>query len=336
MTLKATTTAHPNIAFIKYWGKKKGLEDLRIPVNSSISMPIKQLTTTTTVEFSSQFKENTFILDGKVQSGKKLQKVTDHVERFKMSSRASAKDLVNKGISPASDAAEMTATDYKFKVTSTNNFPTGAGIASSASGFAALTLALNKTFSLQLSEKQLSIMARIGSGSACRSIPEGWVEWIAGNSNETSYAKTIFPADWWDIADIVVTFDKTEKKVSSSEAMKFASTSPFFETRQKKIKDKISKLKTIIKTKNFREFGKLIEQEAIELHTIIMTQNPSIIYWSDKTIQTIHQVGQWREQGLPVYFTIDAGSNIHLIVEQKNKKDAQEIIRKIRYIINVL
>ena len=164
---KITARAYSNIAFIKYWGRKD--EILRLPTNGSISMNLSNLFTTTTVEFSSQYTADEITINGK-----KDELMNNRVIRHL--------DIVRK----------LKKVETRAKVVSINNFPTGTGLSSSASGFAALTLAAAKSIGLHLSEKELSILARQGSGSACRSIPNGFVEWENGEKSEDSYAKTIF------------------------------------------------------------------------------------------------------------------------------------------------
>ena len=250
---KTTAIAPSNIAFTKYWGRKD--EKLRLPMNGSIAMTLSDLLTTTTVEFSKQQIKDEFLFNGD-PSEKETSKVINHLDRVR----------------------NLAGIDLKAKVSSSNNFPTGTGLSSSASGFAALSLAASKAAGLDLSEKELSILARQGSGSACRSIPSGVVEWLDGDTSETSYAKTIFDKNYWDIADVVAVVSEGRKDISTSDAHEGANTSPFMNIRVKGMKEKNELLKKLIKEKNFTEFGELIESEALELHAIYITQKPSLIY----------------------------------------------------------
>ena len=187
--MKATAVAPSNIAFIKYWGKKD--EALRIPSNGSISMNLSHVLTVTTVEFSSDYEDDVVIIDDIEQLGVARDRVVAHLNTVRK----------------FADVPDFT------KVVSKNNFPSSTGLSSSASGFAALTLAASTAAGLSLSEKELSILARQGSGSACRSIPSGFVEWVCGDTNEMSYAQSLYAPEYWDIADVVVIFNK-EKKVN--------------------------------------------------------------------------------------------------------------------------
>jgi diphosphomevalonate decarboxylase len=179
MTLKATALAHPNIAFIKYWGMKD--EDLKLPANDSISMNIGCLSTRTTVEYDQQLRADEIQLNGTPLSGAGLARVEDFMCHLR----------------------QMTGRSLFARITSENNFPTGVGIASSASAFAALALAGTAALDLTLSEQELSNLARWGSGSACRSIPGGFVEWRTDPSTNQSYAVSFAPADHWKLMDCI-------------------------------------------------------------------------------------------------------------------------------------
>jgi len=309
--MKATAIAPTNIAFIKYWGKKD--EKLRLPENGSVSMNLSNLITTTTVEFSENFPKDTVTIDGK-QDLSEEKRVIQHLDRIR-------------------DLAKL---KYKAKVVSQNNFPKSTGLSSSASGFAALTVAATKTAGLNLSEKELSILARQGSGSACRSIPSGFVEWLDGETSETSYAVSIFPPSYWEIADIVAIVADEKKEVSSTEGQKIASSSPFFKARLSRIKEKIKLIKKLIKEKNFPQFGELIESEALELHAIMLTSKPPLIYWLPGTVKIMRLVKKWRADGLPVYFTVNTGQDVHLICQKKDTEVLQNKLKKIKEVKKVI
>jgi diphosphomevalonate decarboxylase len=306
--MKASAVAPSNIAFIKYWGKKD--EVLRLPENGSISMNLSNLLSTTTVEFSPSYKEDSIIING-VQEANEGSRAIKHLDRIR----------------------ELAKITDKAKVVTTNNFPTGTGLSSSASGFAALTLAGAKAAGLNLLEKELSILARQGSGSACRSIPDGFVEWLDGNTSESSYAVSIFPPDYWEIVDVVAVVSKNKKEVSTTEGQKLVNSSPFFPVRLANIKGKIELMKKYLREKNFSTFGELLESEALELHAIMLTSRPSLIYLLPGSLKIMHLVKKWRADGLEVYFTVNTGQDIHLICR---KKDAETVVKKLSGIEEVL
>jgi diphosphomevalonate decarboxylase len=293
---KATAIAPSNVGLIKYWGKKD--ETLRLPENGSFSMNLSNLTTTTTVEFSPLLKDDEIAINGESREDE-LAAVRKHLTRLRKNFGESA----------------------FARVVSKNNFPIGRGLSSSASGFAALTLAVTTSLEQTLSEKMLSILARQGSGSACRSIPDGFVEWKNGDTSDSSYAESIFPSDYWDIYDIVAVVGVGKKEVSTTNGMLLHGTSPFFPTRLSRMAQKIVAIKQYIKDKNFEKFGELIEAEALEMHAVMLTSSPALIYWTSGTLELMKQAQKWRQNGIGVYFTINTGQDIHLIT-QKNAKDA--------------
>ncbi|KKP60193.1 MAG: Diphosphomevalonate decarboxylase [Candidatus Roizmanbacteria bacterium GW2011_GWC2_34_23] len=299
--MKATAIAPSNIAFIKYWGKKD--EDLKIPENGSISMNLSNLLTTTTVEFDPKYEKDLITVNSK-SNDQEESRIIKHL------------DFIRKKANIF----------LKAKVVSNNNFPDGTGLSSSASGFAALTLAATKATGLNLSEKELSILARQGSGSACRSIPDGFVEWVGEG------AKSLYPPGYWNIVDVVAIISQEKKETSSTDGQKFASTSPFFQTRLNNINEKILRLKKALEVKNFTEFGRIIENEALELHAIMLTSTPSLIYWQPETIKLMKLVKKWKSEGLEVFFTVNTGQDIHLIIEEKNTK---ELVKKLKDIKEV-
>ena len=305
--MKKTAVAPSNIAFIKYWGKKD--EVLRLPENGSISMNLSNLLTTTTVEFNPSFKEDSITING-VQEENEGNRAIKHLDRIR----------------------KLANIETKAKVVTVNNFPTGTGLSSSASGFAALTVAGAKAAGLNLSEKELSILARQGSGSACRSIPDGFVEWLDGETSETSYAVSLYPADYWDLRDVVAVVSKNKKEVSTTKGQKLVGTSPFFKVRLTNIKNKIALIKKYMSEKDFTAFGELLEAEALELHAIMLTSKPSLIYLLPGSLKIMHLVKKWRQDGLEVYFTVNTGQDIHLICQ---KKDVQTLTQKISEIEDV-
>ncbi len=309
--MKATAIAPSNIAFIKYWGKKD--EVLRLPENGSISMNLSNLLTTTTVEFSKDFKQDTLIYNG-VSEEIKGNRAVAHIDRIR----------------------KLANIETPVKVITINNFPSGTGLSSSASGFAALTLAGVAAADLKLSEKELSILARQGSGSACRSIPDGFVEWKDGNTSETSYSYSLYPKDYWDIVDVVAIVSTKVKEVSTSVGQQGAQKSQFFSVRKANMPQKIKECKEFIKKKDFEKFGDLLESEALELHSIMLTSHPSLIYLLPETLNIMRLVKQWRNDGLQVYFTLNTGQNIHLIVQKKDAGLLTAKLKKLPIVIKII
>ncbi len=309
--MKTTAIAPANIAFIKYWGRKD--EELRLPENGSLSMNLSNLLTTTTVEFSSQYTKDQVEISGSREENE-VSRAIKHLDRV----RAIAK------------------TTDKAKVVSKNNFPAGTGLSSSASGFAALTVAATRAAGLKLSQKELSILARQGSGSACRSIPDGFVEWLDGDTSEASCSISLHPANFWNLVDVVAVVSEDRKDVSTSEGQRLVGSSPFFPVRKSHIREKLETCKKLLAEKKFAQFGELIEAEALELHAIMLTSQPSLVYWTPGTLTIMKLTNKWRAEGIPVYFTINTGQDIHLICESQNAEKVQAKLKEIPEVKNII
>lgn len=281
--------AHTNIAFIKYWGKEN--EELIIPKNNSLSLTLDAFYTDTQVTFDGSLSNDILFIDGEEQDEKALKKAQVIL------------DLVR---------TEAGITDYA-KIDSKNHVPTAAGLASSASGLAALAGAASLAAGLNLSEKELSRLARRGSGSASRSIYGGFAEWQKGTSDTDSVAVPIDNADW-DIGMIFIIVDDGRKDVSSTEGMRrVVETSPYYEGWVSSTKDDLDAMKAAIKEQDGAKVGAIAERSALKMHALNLSANPPFNYWSPDSIVAMRKVEEFREQGYPVYLTMDAGPNVKLI-----------------------
>lgn len=305
---RATAEAKSNIAFIKYWGNRDAAR--RIPLNDSLSMNLSRASTTTTVEFDEQLAEDEVrIGDAPVREAARA-RVVAHLDRI----RAIAKITT------------------RARVDSNNTFPSGAGIASSASGFAALTVAGTRAAGLQLTERELTMLARQASGSACRSIPAGFVEWVTSIDPGSSYAASIAPPEHWDLHDVIAIVSTDEKQVGSTEGHAAALTSPFLQNRLTALPVRLHRVRRAILARDLALLGPAVEEDAIELHFMAMTSRPPIYYWSPAMVRVIQAVQGWRADGLPVYFTLDAGPNVHLLCEGGH---AEEVAARARAVEGV-
>ncbi|MBI4928025.1 MAG: diphosphomevalonate decarboxylase [Anaerolineae bacterium] len=199
------------------------------------------------------------------------------------------------------------------EVVSENNFPTGAGIASSAAAFAALALASSAAMGLNLPEKELSRLARLGSGSASRSIPGGFVEWHAGGTDADSYAFSIAPANHWDLVDLVAIVAAGHKPVGSSEGHHMAPTSPLQAARIADAPRRLDVVRRAILEKDFAAFAEMVEHDSTQMHAVMMTSTPPLFYWQPASLAVIQAVAAWRRQGLACCTTLDAGPNVHVL-----------------------
>jgi diphosphomevalonate decarboxylase len=308
----ATAQSHPNIAFIKYWGNRD--DSLRLPVNGSISMNLNGLFTRTTVSFQPSLPFDELIINGHEVTGKGLQRVSYIL------------DLV-RGMAGIKGNAE---------VMSENNFPAGAGIASSAAAFAALALASSCAAGLTLSEAQLSRLARRGSGSASRSIPSGFVEWKMGTGDDDSVAISIAPPEHWNLVDCVAIVNAGHKKTGSTEGHALAGTSPLQNARVEDTPRRLDICRNAILKKDFETFANIIELDSDIMHSVMMTSNPPLMYWQAATVGIFHAVREWRASGLAVGYTVDAGANVHVICLGDFAKEVEKRLREIPGVSNVL
>ncbi len=310
--MKYTAIAPANIAFIKYWGKAD--EVLRTPLNDSVSMNLSEAFTTTTVETLPDGMSDTVTFLGEEQHPDEERRVLGAVDRIRR--EAGMSDRV--------------------RIVTRNSFPKGIGAAASASGFAALTLAVYGAFGIRRTEKELTIAARLGSGSACRSIPDGFVLWEKGESSDTSFARSLYPHDYWDLMDILVIVDPTRKKVSTSAGMEQVRTSPYWKERVASVPDRVKRLLDAFEQKDIHALGAVIEEDCLSMHHVMQTQEPPLDYFNGMTRTLMELVPQWRAGGIAVFFTIDAGPNVHLISESRSVSDVTRRLEGVKGIRSVI
>lgn len=303
---RASATACSNIAFIKYWGKQDF--DWNVPLNDSISMNLSGAVTTTTVEWDPALAQDEIYLEGERVLDERGLRISRYLDRIR------------------EDWYRMGA-----RVASVNSFPAGTGIASSASGFAALASAAIAAFHEgHPDESDMTRWARRGSGSACRSIQAGFVEWTAGSGDADSLSQQFCPPEHWDLTDLVVLVSRSPKTISSSQGHRIAVAHPFMKERQKLLPSRILALKGALAQRDFSTFGEIVEHEAMEVQAIMMSGQPSALYMQPGTIELIHAVRTWREyDGLPVYFTLDAGPNMHVLCESGHAPEVRRRIEKL-------
>ena len=296
--------AFTNIAFIKYWGKAN--EELMIPMNNSLSLTLDAFYTDTQVHFLPELKQDELYIDGELQDEKSLDKAQVIL------------DLVR----------EQAGIQDHARIESINHVPTAAGLASSASGLAALAGAASLAAGLDLSEIELSRLARRGSGSASRSIYGGFAEWQQGSNDLDSYALPIDDADW-DIGMIFIIVDDKRKDISSTEGMRrVVESSPYYEGWVKSTAEDLKEIKTAIAERNFIRIGEIAESSAMKMHALNLSAQPPFNYWSPDSIIAMRKVEELRDLGYPVYFTMDAGPNVKLICKQSQMDEIYELLLK--------
>ncbi|MBG9986383.1 diphosphomevalonate decarboxylase [Facklamia sp. DSM 111018] len=294
--------AHTNIALIKYWGKRN--QELILPVTSSLSLTLEAFYTQTQVEFSDQFANDQFILNGHPQSHEATTKVSHYVDLFRRTA----------GVT------------LPVKITSDNYVPTAAGLASSASAFAALACACNDALDLNLNPHELSIMARQGSGSASRSLFGGFVEWEKGSGEDSnsSFARPFDSADW-DIAMIALVLNHQSKKFSSRKAMQHTiETSPFYKLWPEEVAKDLELIKSAIKQKDLKQIGEIAEHNAMKMHATMLAANPSFTYFESDSLKAMELIKNMRHNGLTCYYTMDAGPNVKILCPYSQSQQIKE------------
>ena len=307
----ATAIAHPNIALIKYWADIN--PELHIPANGSISMNLAGLTTRTTVSFDPSLPQDQFMLNGEPMIGIALKRVSAFLDRVR----------------------QLAGISTFARVDSQNNFPAGAGMASSASGFAALSLAASHAAGLELDERDLSRLARPGSGSACRSIPGGFVEWQAGHTDVDSYAYSIASPSHWDLVDCIALVSREEKPISSITGHSMAVTSMLQAARVADAPRRLKICRKAILERNFEVLAGIVELDSNLMHAVMITSTPPLLYWQPATVGIMQAVQAWRKEGLAVCYTIDAGPNVHVLCLGGHEEKIMERLRRLPGVIQV-
>jgi diphosphomevalonate decarboxylase len=280
--------APANIALIKYWGKRDAR--LNLPLTSSLSVSLGARGSRTEV----QCRE----ADQVILNGQPLPE--DHVFVRRL---AAFLDGFRSAAVPG------------FRVETVNTVPTAAGLASSASGFAALVKALNELFGWQLSPRRLSLLARLGSGSAARSLFDGFVQWHAGERDDglDSFAEPV-GGDWPGFRVGVLELSAACKPVGSREGMqRTASTSPLFEKWPQTVAQDLQTLRRALDARDFKTVGETAEQNALTMHALMLSARPPLCYWLPESVAVMRRIWQLREEGLELYFTMDAGPNVKLL-----------------------
>ncbi|MEM7083283.1 MAG: diphosphomevalonate decarboxylase [Pseudomonadota bacterium] len=286
----ATAVAHPNIALVKYWGKRDA--ELNLPAVDSLSITLDTLTTTTSVM------------------------LTDGPDVLKLNDRSGSKSEQHKLRSLADAFREASATQFGVAVTSDNNFPTAAGLASSASGFAALVVALDEAFATRLSMERLSVLARRGSGSAPRSLFEGFAHMHRGQAADGSdaVASPVLAVNDWPLEVVVAITSEEAKSISSTDGMeRTRTTSPFYPTWLESQQGDIERALAAVAARDFDALAAVSEHSCLKMHGLMLSARPGLVYWNDATTRCVHAVQSLRSSGLPVFFTIDAGPQIKAV-----------------------
>lgn len=293
---------------------------LNLPLNDTVSMTKYglaekiHLMSHTTIDFSDIYTKDIAVLDQYLLDAHALERILSVVDPLR----------------------KLAGVGSKFFMRSRNDFPTKAGLASSASGFAALGIATAEALNLKLSREELSTYVRLGSGSAARSVFGGFVYLHEGNSHETAYAEQICACHDFDLSVVIAIVDANEKEISSDEGHRTAYSSPFHDVRIEKSQQQALLVKDAILRNDFTTVGRIAEENCKYMHAVMMTSDPPIFYWSATTLNVIKLIIQLRKEGLECYFTIDAGPNVHCLCHCSDMDLLADQLRKIAGVETVI
>ncbi len=291
----ARATAHSNIALCKYWGKRVDAPvELNLPATGSLSLTLDALWTETELAPAGADR---FELDGVTHVDDSARKVFAHLDRLWR-------------------AAGRTGPRPTAQVRSTNHLPTAAGLASSASGFAALTLAGMAAFEGQLDRARLATLARMGSGSAARSIWGGFVRLDRGEraDGEDCVARPLLPADHWDVRLVVVQTTAGKKLIGSTAGMERSrTTSPYYDAWVAGANDDLDRAEAALRSRDLAALGAIVEHSCFKMHACMLASSPPFSYWNGTTMEAMRAVWSRRAAGLAGYVTIDAGPHVKIL-----------------------
>lgn len=303
---KATAKAHPNIAFIKYWGQAD--PERNLPANPSLSMALEGLHTITTVSFRNAPVDDLVVINGEPAGGEVRSRVTAHLDRIR----------------------RRAGFDWPAVVISRNSFPAATGLASSASAFAALTLAAAQAAGLDLDEAELAAMARLGSGSASRSVPGGFVLW------RDAGVELVAPADHWELHDVIAVVSQEPKAVASVQGHGLAATSPIYSLRAVGVEERLDAALRAVGERDLGALGVITEVDTLLMHAVMMTSTPPLVYMAAGSVAVLREIAAWRAGGLPVYYTLDAGPNVHCLCEAGQAAEVTQRLRQMAHVVDVL
>jgi diphosphomevalonate decarboxylase len=308
--MRAVAVAHPNVALIKYWGKRARAGNL--PATGSLSLVLGGLATRTSVQFDPALARDQVLLDGR--------------EDAETSARVSAcLDELRREAGVATRAT----------VESRNDFPTGAGLASSASGFAALVTAGAGALGLHLKDQRLAEIARLGSGSAPRSLLGGVV--LLTNRDATTVCEQVAaPADW-PLEIVVAVTTAGPKETSSRIGMALSEqTSPYYDAWVQTHGADLAAGLAAVRARDFTALAELAEHNCLKMHAVMLTTRPPLIYWTPATLACLHRVQELRRAGVPVFFTVDAGPQVKAVCLPEAVEDVAGALAGIPGVLRIL
>jgi diphosphomevalonate decarboxylase len=309
MKREATAIACSNIALVKYWGKsERGGNLTAVP---SLSLTLAALTTRTSIRFDEDLTRDTLTIDGQALTGRALERATRLLDELR-------------GLSGSRVRAE---------IVSANDFPTASGLASSASGFAALALAGEAALGLGLAPGEVSRLSRRASASAARSVFGGYVELLA----EAEAAEPVAAPDWLDVEMVIAIVTLGPKKVSSTDGMLHTQrTSPYYPAFREAAPTLFAEAKSALLARDLDTLGAAMEQSTLMMHASMLTARPSLVYLRDVTWRVMEEVRNLRDDGVHAFFTMDAGPHVKILVERSAAAAVAERVAALEGVERVL
>jgi diphosphomevalonate decarboxylase len=311
---RAAARAGANFALIKYWGKADAR--LNVPAVGSISITLEALFTETEVALAPDLRADELTLDGK-RRDEDLPQISACIDLLRERAQAAT----------------------RVRIASRNNFPTGAGLASSASGFAALVRAAEAAFGLGLSPRERSIVARQGSGSAARSIFGGFVEMHAGTASDgsDSFAEPLLDSKEWPLEVVIAVTAKGEKEIGSRSGMtRSASSSPYYAAWVAGQPPDLAAARAAIRARDFAVLADLAEHNCLKMHAAALAAQPPLVYWNGATVDCLHAVRRLRGGGVPVFFTIDAGPQLKAVCAPGARAEVERTLSAVPGVLELL
>jgi len=287
--MQATAEAHPNIALVKYWGKRDGPDN--VPATPSLSITLSDLRTRTRVSVDATLAKHVVTLNGAIVADAKINACVDRL------------------------IARAHRQMPKLRIDTDNNFPTAAGLASSASGFAALVTAIDAALELRMSETERAIEARRASASAARSLYGGFVTLHGSDDPVTWLARRELDAAAWPLAVVIAICSDQPKKVSSSVGMQQSKTSPYYTRWTEVAALDFAAARAAVASRDFARLAEVAEGNCLAMHAVMLSARPGLLYWTGATVECMERVRELRAAGCEVFFTIDAGPQVKAVCE---------------------
>ena len=308
--MQATAEAHPNIALVKYWGKRDGPDN--VPATPSLSITLSQLRTRTRVTFDAASPQRRVTLNGAIVHDAKIDACIDRL------------------VARAARALPPVHVDTD------NNFPTAAGLASSASGFAALITAMDAALDLRMNDEERSVEARRASASAARSLYGGYVTLSGGDDPASWIARPELDAAAWPLAVVIAICSDRPKAVSSSDGMRRSRTSPYYARWTETAAADFTAARGAVAARDFARLADTAEANCLAMHAVMLSARPGLLYWTGATVECIERVRQLRADGERVFFTIDAGPQVKAVCETGSVERVRAALTQVPGVMDVV